>query len=75
VGVATSNFLVGGLVWSVKTVAGGGFRAAGTVPLANFDLIDRLGVVVYSSIPVRAPIVRTLGRCFRFLPAPRAAAV
>src|SRR5215472_3996289 len=42
----------------------------GTVVLANYDLIDKLGVAVLPSISVRAPIVRFLDRFFRFLPQP-----
>jgi hypothetical protein len=34
------------------------------------DLIDNLEVVIYHSIPVRAPVVLSLGRVFRFLPEP-----
>jgi hypothetical protein len=36
------------------------------VVLANSDLIDTLGVVVFPSISVPAPIVRSLSRGFRF---------
>src|SRR5258708_21380957 len=36
--------------------------------LANFDLIDKLGVAVLPSIPVRAPTVRSPGCSIRFLP-------
>ena len=43
--------------------------------LANSDLIDKLGVVLLLSIPIRAPIVRSLSRRFRFLPEPRGASV
>jgi hypothetical protein len=32
------------------------------VVLANSDLIDKLGVVLFPSIPLRAPIVRFLDR-------------
>ena len=32
--------------------------------LANSDLIDKLGVVVFPSIPLRAPIVRFLNALF-----------
>jgi hypothetical protein len=45
------------------------------VVLAKSDLIDRLGVVVYPSIPVRASIVGSLDRVFRFLPEPCGAPV
>src|SRR5215510_8086374 len=41
------------------------------VVLVNADLIDKLRVVVLPSISVRAFIVRSLGRFFRFLPPPR----
>ena len=43
--------------------------------LANSDLIDKLGVVLFLSIPIRALIVRSLSRGFRFLPEPRGAPV
>jgi len=39
-----------------------------SVVLANSDLID--GVVVFPSIPLRAPIVRSLNRTFRLLSEP-----
>ena len=45
------------------------------VVLANSDLIDKLGVVLFLSIPIRAVIVRSLSRGFRFLPEPRGAPV
>jgi hypothetical protein len=45
------------------------------VVLANSDLIDKLGVVLFLSIPIRALIVRSLSRGFRFLPEPRSAPV
>jgi len=45
-----------------------------TVVLANSDLIDKLGVVVFPSIPLRAPIVRFLNRTFRLLSEPCGAA-
>jgi hypothetical protein len=45
----------------------------GTVVLAKSDLIDKLGVVVFPSISLRAPIVRSLDRVFRFPPEPRGA--
>jgi predicted permease len=38
-----------------------------TVVLANPDLIDKLGVVLFPSIPLRAPHVRSLDRTFRLL--------
>jgi Asp-tRNA(Asn)/Glu-tRNA(Gln) amidotransferase A subunit family amidase len=41
-----------------------------TVVLANSELIDKLGVAIPSSIPVRAPIVCALGSSFRFPPQP-----
>ena len=41
-----------------------------TVVLAKPDPIDNMGVAVYTSIPVGAFIVRSFGRCFRFLPEP-----
>ena len=41
-----------------------------TVVLANSDLIDKLGVVLFPSIPLRAPIVRFLDRTFRLLSQP-----
>ena len=40
------------------------------VVLANSDLIDKLGVVLFPSIPLRAPIVRFLDRTFRLLSEP-----
>jgi hypothetical protein len=40
------------------------------VLLANSDLIDKLGVAVFLSIPFRPPIIGSLGRRFRFLPEP-----
>jgi hypothetical protein len=44
------------------------------VLLANSDLIDKLGVAVFLSIPFRSPIIGSLGRRFRFLPEPGGAA-
>ena len=41
---------------------------------ANSDLIDKLGVAVLPSIPIWAPVVRSLDRTFRFLPEPGRAA-
>ena len=41
-----------------------------SVVLANSDLIDKLGVVVFPSILLRAPIVRFLDRTFRLLSEP-----
>jgi hypothetical protein len=38
------------------------------VVLANSDLIDKLGVAVFPSIPTWAPVVRSLDRVSRFLP-------
>jgi hypothetical protein len=40
------------------------------VVLANSDLIDKLGVVVFPSILLQAPIVRFLDRTFRLLSEP-----
>jgi hypothetical protein len=41
---------------------------------AKSDLIDKVGVVLFPSIPLRAPIVRSFDRVFRFLPEPCRAA-
>jgi hypothetical protein len=41
---------------------------------AKSDLIDKLGVALFPSIPLRAPIVRSFDRVFRFLPEPCGAA-
>jgi hypothetical protein len=41
------------------------------VVLAKSDLIDNLEIVIYHSVPIRAPFVRSLTRGFRFLPEPR----
>src|SRR6516225_4427622 len=40
------------------------------VVLANSDLIDKLGVVVFPSILLRSPIVRFFDRTFRLLSEP-----
>jgi hypothetical protein len=44
-----------------------------TAVLANPDLIDKLRVAVYPSIPFQAPTVGSPGCVFRFLPEPRSA--
>jgi hypothetical protein len=44
-----------------------------SVVLANPDLIDKLRVAVYPSIPFQAPTVGSPGCVFRFLPEPRGA--
>ena len=53
------------------------FRSLGAiyalVLLANPDLIDKLRVAVYPSIPFQAPTVGSPGCVFRFLPEPRGA--
>jgi hypothetical protein len=46
-----------------------------SVFLANSDLIDKLGVVLFPSIPLRAPIVRFLNRTLRLLSQPCGASV
>src|SRR5215831_6457727 len=40
------------------------------VVLANSEVIDKLGVGVLPSIPIWAPVVRSLDRVFRLLPEP-----
>ena len=47
-------------------------RLKDRVPVApaNSDLIDKLGVAVLPSIPIWAPVVRSLDRLSRFLPEP-----
>src|SRR5215471_10630277 len=44
------------------------FLSARPTPPANSDLIDKLGVAVLPSIPIWAPVVRSLDCVFRFLP-------
>jgi len=41
-----------------------------TVVLANSEVIDKLGVALFASIPTWAPVVRSLDRLSRFLPEP-----
>src|SRR5262245_661633 len=57
----------------------GWLRGAGKrgepVVLSKSDLIDNLEVVIYHSIPIRAPFVRSVTRGFRFLPEPRVAPI
>ena len=43
------------------------FAYASTVVLAKSDLIDKLEVVLFPSIPLRTPLVRSFDRTFRLL--------